>query len=514
MTARFDPLLRLRAHISTAVPSKKPAKVLITSPIFYPHIGHLYSATLADTLKRWHEFRGNRVIFSTGTDEHGLKIQEAAKSKGVEPRAFCDQISSKFKTLFELGNISYTDFIRTTEPRHVRAVAALWMKLKDAGYIYKGLHEGWYSISDETFYPPNQIEEVKGADGLVRTVSKETRKVLQWTAEENYKFRLSAVRQKLVEWLESNCGAIIPKSQYTLILSQLKDPAASSLSDISISRPRSRLQWGIPVPDDPEHVVYVWLDALTNYLTVTAAGLPLPKTILSHAHWLAGNVKMSKSLGNVVDPATLIARYGVDPVRYFLLRDGGIEDDGEYSNATMVKRYRELGITLGNLASRCSGPKVNPAQVVPASGDNAELAKNPVVAAFEGLRGKVEARIDECDFPGALSRIIDALDVANKYWDEEKPWKLATAAKDGDKQAARRLQTALFICYEAARVSALLMSPVMPQKTAALLDMIAVDPKERAWSNAEIGKRWASQSNKSESDCKLAEKVILFPQVV
>ncbi|KAJ3404282.1 methionyl-tRNA synthetase, partial [Chytridiales sp. JEL 0842] len=386
--------------------SHKP--LLITSPIFYvnasPHIGHLFTATIADVLRRWYEFKGLKTQYSIGTDEHGLKIQEAARLEKREPKEFCDEISARFKTLFDEADISYTDYIRTTDPRHYEAISALWTRLVEKGYIYKGKHEGWYSVSDETFYPATQVKTVTDAKGNQKAVSIETGKVVEWTTEENYKFRLGMVRERLVEWLQENPDVIIPQAQYKNVLTALTTNASETLTDLSVSRPKARLQWGIPVPGDPEHVIYVWLDALTNYLTVSgypwktdadfrqsswpaqwhvvgkdiikfhaiywpafllAADLPLPRRILSHAHWLSGKTKMSKSLGNVTDPHLLISKFGVDPVRYFLVRDGGIEHDADFSMEGVHKRYKELGNQLGNLVMRCSSEKINRDLLVP-----------------------------------------------------------------------------------------------------------------------------------------------------
>ncbi|KAJ1550533.1 methionyl-tRNA synthetase, partial [Nowakowskiella sp. JEL0078] len=355
--------------------------------ILAPHIGHLYSSVLADIMKRWYEFIGRESYLCTGTDEHGLKIQNAARDAKTDPKSFCDSISTKFLDLCEASNISQTDFIRTTEKRHYDAVTK---RLKESGYIYKGKHEGWYCVSDETFYPVKQVIEVDG-----NMISKETGKKVEWTSEENYKFRLSNMRVPLLNWIKSNPDVILPKSRYDEIVSTLE----GEIADLSISRPKSRLQWGIPVPDDEDHVIYVWMDALTNYLTVCgfpnsligwpadwhvvgkdiikfhsiywpafllAANLEPPKRILVHAHWLLNRTKMSKSLGNVVDPFLLLENFGADPIRYFLARDGGITDDSEFSINTIEKRYRkDLAGQLGNLLMRCTAPKINPFQIVP-----------------------------------------------------------------------------------------------------------------------------------------------------
>ncbi|RKO85849.1 Methionyl/Leucyl tRNA synthetase, partial [Blyttiomyces helicus] len=384
--------------------------VFVTTPIFYvnaaPHIGHLYSTVLTDSLKRWYEFKGHQTVFCTGTDEHGLKIQQAAAEAKTSPQEFCDGISSKFRDLFGSMNISYTDYIRTTEPRHYEAVSVFWArrsehhkKLLDRGYIYKGYHEGWYCVSDECFYPQAQVEVRITQAGERKMVSKESGRPVVWFKEENYKFKLSAFREPLIKWLTENPEAVIPANQYSQVLHDLTADAANSLMDISVSRLKSRLEWGIPVPNDPDHVMYVWLDALVNYLTVTgypwdtpakavlknawpahvhvvgkdivkfhaiywpaflmAADLPLPRQVLSHGHWLMGNQKMSKSVGNIVDPQALVERFGVDPIRYFLMRNGGIGSDSEFS-MEMVEMWlrKDLNDALGNLVMRCTAPRI------------------------------------------------------------------------------------------------------------------------------------------------------------
>ncbi|KAJ3310179.1 Methionine--tRNA ligase, mitochondrial, partial [Gonapodya sp. JEL0774] len=297
-----------------------------------PHIGHLYSAVLADVLKRWQEFKGLDTLFSTGTDEHGLKIQQAAENAGKSPLDFCDTISIRFKTLFDLANISYADYIRTTEPRHIATVEHLWKLLHSKGHIYKGHHEGWYAISDETFVPDSGIEDVfDEKSGERYKISKESGSRVEWTSEPNYKFRIASFTSDLLSWLSSNPTAIVPAHRHREVVRMLQQ---ERIGDLSVSRLKSRLQWGVRVPDDPEHTVYVWLDALANYLTVTgypaedsrnsfwpadihvvgkdivkfhciywpafliAAGLPLPKQIVAHGHWTVERTKMSKSKGN------------------------------------------------------------------------------------------------------------------------------------------------------------------------------------------------------------------------
>ncbi len=277
----------------------------VTTPIFYvnadPHIGHLYSDVIADVLSRYHAYmrsgfssysrsgaaipkdtlsdaRANgastQPVFCTGTDEHGLKVQKVAEAAGEDPRALCDRISQRFRKLADAANIDYTHFIRTTDADHKVAVEALWRRISEKGYIYKGTHEGWYAVSDEAFYPPTQVKAVRGESGKEEMVSLETGAKVEWSQETNYKFKLSSFQQPLLKWLRENPKAIQPKQKYEEVLAEVE----KGLEDLSISRPASRLSWGIPVPDDSEHSIYVWVDALTNYLTV--GGYPSfdPKT--------------------------------------------------------------------------------------------------------------------------------------------------------------------------------------------------------------------------------------------
>ncbi|KAJ1302733.1 hypothetical protein OPQ81_003046 [Rhizoctonia solani] len=393
----------------------------VTTPIFYPnadpHIGHLYSMILADILARYSRLRHplRPVVFSTGTDEHGLKIQQAAKEKEVSPQELCDRLSSKFKVLASNSDISHTRFIRTTDDDHVLAVKRFWKRLVERGHIYKGTHAGWYSVSDECFYPENQVENVKDPrTGESYMVSKESGQRVEWSEEENYKFRLSNFRQPLIEWLQNNPQAIRPEPYYRAILDSLTNDE-NATPDLSVSRPRSRLQWGIQVPGDQEHTIYVWLDALVNYLTVAgypdntvawpadisvigkdiirfhaiywpafllALDLPPPKTLLTHGHWTKDRQKMSKSRGNVADPFLAMGYnqdgtskqrvvvdpeknrgeldIGVDGVRWYMLRAGGtFETDSDWSHNQARKHYqRELSGSLGNLVSRITAPKL------------------------------------------------------------------------------------------------------------------------------------------------------------
>ena len=356
-------------------------KTLITTPIFYvnavPHIGHLYSTVLADALSRWCRIKGSSTWLTTGTDEHGLKVQQAAVAAEQTPLAFCSKISSRFQSLFDSGHIQYDDYLRTTEPRHMKTVQSLWTTLADRDWIYLGLHEAWYCRSDEAFLTESQVE----TNPMGVKVSKESGHPVERLVEENYKFRLSAFQTRLEAWLDANPEVIVPATRHAEVKQMVQD----GLNDLSISRLHHKIPWGIPVPTDPSHTIYVWLDALANYRTtcshpsnvgqevwppdyqiigkdilkfhaiywpafLMAANLPLPQRIVAHGHWTVDGVKMSKSLGNVVDPVEALNKYRVDPVRYFLLREGQLGYDSNFSFALLEERCNaELSDTLGNL---------------------------------------------------------------------------------------------------------------------------------------------------------------------
>jgi methionyl-tRNA synthetase len=374
----------IHRHLST----QSPKPHYTTTPIFYvngaPHIGHLHSVVLADVFSRWAEWRnkgwsvppedpeiiaGTSPILATGTDEHGIKIQKAAESQGISPRELCDKFSDKFRALAEAAGARDFRFIRTTDADHIEAVKELWKQLEQRDYIYKSTHEGWYAVSDEAFYTASQIVASKEDSNVMLSV--ETGSVVEWSSEETYKFKLSSFQQPILDWLESHPEAIVPSSRRDDLVEEVKQ----GLSDLSISRPKSRLQWGIAVPSDEEHVIYVWLDALTNYLTVAgypwknkkdmgcwpsdvqiigkdiirfhavyfpamlmALELPLPKHLVTHGHWTVQRAKMSKSRGNVTDPHATMEQHGRDEMRWFLCRLGGnhASDSGE---SIAIKRF-------------------------------------------------------------------------------------------------------------------------------------------------------------------------------
>lgn len=355
----------------------------------------MYSMVLADVFKRWQTLLGNRAILCTGTDEHGMKVQQAAALADMDPKQFCDENAEKFEELAHLSRVDYDRFIRTTDSDHVQAVEHFWFLLREKGLIYETKHEGWYSVSDECFYPESQLVKYQESfTGAVYMASAETKNKVEWVEEKNYCFRMTELKDRLLDFYEKNPGWIEPAYR----MNEVVDWVKNHLEDLSISRPVQRLSWGIRAPGDPSQTIYVWVDALINYLTAAgfpdwapgeshlggwpadvhivgkdilrfhcvywpallmALDLPLPKKVLVHSHWTLNKRKMSKSLGNVVNPIYAINRWGVDTARFYLLSEGGIADDADYSNNTLVVKYKKyLQWGFGNLLGRLTRPKV------------------------------------------------------------------------------------------------------------------------------------------------------------
>ena len=528
----------------------------VSTPIFYvnakPHIGHLYTALLTDAYARWCKIKGEKVLFSTGTDEHGLKVQEAAEANDETPSNFCNNISSKFSKTFDLFNVKYDDYIRTSEERHAKCVHKLWDTIWNNGYIYVGKHEGWYCTSDETFLPESQV--TTKMDDVTNTeikISMESGHPVVWLSEENYMFRLSAFEKSLLDWLDNNPNAIYPKSKYNEVKSFI---LKNGLSDISISRKQSTVKWAIPVPNQydeetlEKHSIYVWLDALTNYLTVTgfgnnwnisdidgrkakdngwpaachvvgkdilkfhaiywpafllAAGLPLPEKILAHGHWTVNRVKMSKSLGNVIDPIDLFETFGVDPVRYFLLRDGSINNDGDFSLENLeLRRDVELADTLGNLLTRATGKAMLPeGLVLPVPSPAHELLENDIKLrqSAENLCRVVPEYYDNFEFGHAILEIMNVLRETNRYFQEMEPWtirkRIKEAKKNGDDISqldVQRADTIVYNALEVVRLCTILLQPIVPELSNNVLNylnegnrgILVVD--EYLWRNGNI----------------------------
>ncbi len=479
------------------------SRYYITTPIYYvngaPHIGHAYTAVAADVLARWHRLDGHEVFFLTGTDDHGQKVEKAALDAGMEPQAFVDSVSQQFKVMSALMGVSNDDFIRTTEERHKGACQALWRRLQDAGDIYLGAYEGWYAVRDEAFY--DEAELVTRADG---SRAAPTGAPVEWVREPSYFFRLSAWGGRLLELYESHPEFIQPASRRNEETSFVR----SGLRDLSISR--TSFTWGVQVPGDPSHVMYVWLDALTNYISalgwpdedaprwpfwpanvhlvgkdiirfhavywpafLMSAGLPVPRTVFGHGWWTAGGEKMSKSLGNAIDVAALVRTYGLDAVRYFLLREVPFGNDGDYSDAALVRRMNvELANDLGNLAQRTLTQVaknlggVLPERGAPTPEDTALL--DAAAALPDLLRG----HISRLGFSDALEEVWRVIRAANAYIDHQAPWALR-------KTDPARMAAVLGVLADVIRAVATVLQPFMPGSMGRMLDQLAVPGDSR-----------------------------------
>lgn len=464
-----------RTFATTTLDEKKP--YYVTTPIFYvnaaPHVGHMYTMILADVLKRWQELKGRKAILLTGTDEHGMKIQRAAAQAGIEPKEFCDKGAEVFRTLGVSVGMSHDVFIRTTDQKHKEGVEYAWQILQERGYIYESKHEGWYSVSDETFYPQGQVQLiVDPPTGRKMMASIETGKEVEWTSERNYHFRLSALREKLLKFYEDNPEYIIPRARMEDVVSQVK----AGLEDLSISRPTERLSWGVTVPTDPSQTVYVWLDALLNYATAVgypftpnaesksgwpadvqvigkdiirfhciywpaflmALELPMHKRVLTHAHWTLGRQKMAKSTGNVVNPFFALERFGLDAMRWYLIHEGGITDDADYDNSFIIEKYKKgLQGGLGNLTSRIMrGKGWDVERAVKAFSRPNDPTANPFCDTFVARKiyenlSSLPSRVDDfmsCSLlPNrALQTIMKSVYDGNGYLQHASPWSLVT----------------------------------------------------------------------------------------
>ena len=459
----------------------------ITTPIYYinaePHLGHAYTTIVADAIARSRRLLGEDVFFLTGTDEHGQKVERAARAAGLPPQTFADGTAAKYRELFAALNVSNDDFIRTTEDRHKRGVQELWRRVRDRGYLYKAAYEGWYCTVDELFVPETQLLDGRRCPTCGNPVER--------VSEESYFFRLSQFQEPLLEHYRANPDFITPEIRRN----EMTSFVAAGLRDLSVSR--TSFTWGIPVPDDPAHVMYVWFDALTNYMTAVgfpdnaplferywpadvhlmgkeivrqhtvywpaflmAAGLPLPKRVIGHGWWLMNEAKMSKSLGNIVRPQGYVERFGVDALRYFVMREMVVGQDASFADEAFLGRYNaDLANDLGNLVSRlatmieryCGG-----------------LVPSPAAGARDPLDTELRAAVDRTiqaavadargfDFSAALRTVWDLIGALNRYIVTRAPWALAR-----DAAARPLLDDTLYHAADALRVVAALVEPVMP----------------------------------------------------
>jgi methionyl-tRNA synthetase len=509
------------------------SRFYITTPIYYinaePHLGHAYTTMVADAVARAHRLMGEDVYFLTGTDEHGQKVERAAQKAGIPVGVFADQMAQKFREMLPLLNISNNDFIRTTEKRHYAASQALWRRVRDRGFIYKGAYEGWYCTVDEVFVPETQLD-----NGCCPTCGNRVERI----AEESYFFRLSAFQAPLLAHYRQHPDFLRPDARRNEMLAFLE----AGLEDLSISR--TSFKWGIPVPDDPSHVIYVWFDALTNYMTAVglgseepqaaemfqkfwpadvhlmskeivrqhaiywpaflmAAELPPPRHIMSHGWWLMDGAKMSKSRGNVVRPDDYVERFGLDAVRYFVFREMVFGQDASFGDEALLGRYNaDLANDLGNLVSRvttmvhryCDG-------VVPSPDPGAESpAEQELRSVLDTVIADVKNSLIAFQLSSALRAIWDVIGATNRYIVAREPWRLA-------KDAGRRtdLETTLYAAADALRVIAVLIEPFMPNTSARTLRMLGVPGDPTAWKTLRAGA--------SSAGTKFGKTEALFPRI-
>ena len=474
----------------------------LTSPIYYvndkPHIGHAYTTLACDVLARFKRLDGYAVKFLTGTDEHGQKVEKSAANHNMPPQEFTDEVSQNFRDLTAQLNFSNDDFIRTTEPRHKATCQHIWQQLIDAGHIYLDSYKGWYAVRDEAYYAESEIIDGKAPSGAS----------VEWVEEPSYFFRLSAFGDRLLAHYEKNPDFIGPTSRRNEVQSFVK----SGLHDLSVSR--TSFSWGVPVPHDESHVMYVWLDALTNYLTAVGYGddknpdyeqfwpadlhivgkdilrfhaiywpaflmalnVPLPKRVYAHGWWTNEGQKISKSLGNVIDPVALAETYGLDQMRYFLLREVPFGNDGDFSHSTMTQRMNgDLANDLGNLCQRVlSMVWKNCNETIPPKPSQFTQADEVILARVYGLLDICRQDYDAQQFHTVLKNIWQVITDANRYVDEMAPWALR-------KTDAERMADVLWVLCEVMRVVVILLQPVMPESCAHLLEQLAVAEDARSF---------------------------------
>ena len=464
-------------------------KFYITTPIYYPsakpHMGHAYSSIIADFFARFKRIDGFQVHFLTGTDEHGLKIQRSAEKENVDPKQFCDQISETFRNLSKTLNLTNTDFIRTTEDRHKKTVQYLWNELLKNDDIYLSKYSGWYSVSDEAFYTEDEIEEI---DGNKRSIS--SKSTVEWIEEESYFFRLSKWEKPLLEYYDNHPDFISPSSRKNEVVSFVK----GGLKDLSVSR--KSFSWGIKVPNDKEHVIYVWLDALTNYISalnypdkndklykdfwpasihligkdilrfhavywpafLLAAKIELPLKVYGHGWILSGDEKMSKSKGNILDPIEIIKEYGLDPLRYYLIKEVSFGNDGNISQERLEDCINsDLANNFGNLCQRVTAFAIkNCDSLVP---KDIEFQNDDLIILnkYKDNLEKIRKKIDNQDINFYIEYIVNSLFEANKYFNDQEPWK--------KKDDLTRLNTIVYTTLEIVRKISFLLFPIIPESS-------------------------------------------------
>ncbi|MCC8468185.1 MAG: methionine--tRNA ligase [Rickettsia endosymbiont of Eriopis connexa] len=500
----------------------------ITTPIYYvndvPHIGHAYTSVASDVIARFMRLRSFDVMFLTGTDEHGQKVEKAAINKNIDPQEFTDQTSESFRHLMTAMHISNNDFIRTTENRHKEAVAIFWQKLLDNGTIYEGFYEGWYAVRDEAFFDESELT----SDGLAPTGAP-----VEWVKEPSYFFNLSKWQDKLLEFYEVNPDFIRPISRRNEVISFVK----SGLKDLSVSR--TTFNWGIKVPNNEKHVIYVWLDALANYISalgypdeqsnygkfwpadlhvvgkdilrfhtvywhafLMAAEVPLPKTIMAHGWWTNEGQKISKSLGNTIDPIKLIDEFGVDQVRYFLMREVTFGADGNFARSNLVTRINsELSNKIGNLLQRTTAfvYKNNDGKVPLLTQDVIDkIYELPILKTASKFAEQNILLMEKTEINKILESIINLAEEANIYIDSEAPWNLKKTDPD-------KMLEVLYTLLEVLRYIAIMLLPFIPNSANKMLDQLGVHKEERLFKH--LGCDYALRAG---SD--ILEPTIIFPK--
>tara|TARA_B100000378_G_scaffold259132_1_gene238892 strand:+ start:238 stop:1770 length:1533 start_codon:yes stop_codon:yes gene_type:complete len=474
----------------------------ITTPIYYPsgkpHMGHAYSSIISDVFARFKKIDGYNVHFLTGTDEHGLKIQRASEENKMKPLEFCNKISKTFKNLCKILNLSNTDFIRTTEDRHKKSVQHLWKELEKSGDIYLSKYSGWYSVSDEAFYNEDEIETKDGEKVSVNSGSR-----VEWVEEESYFFKLSKWQDKLLDYYEKNPNFILPQSRKNEVVSFVK----SGLRDLSVSR--KSFSWGIKVPSNEEHVIYVWLDALTNYISalkypdisnelynnfwpadvhiigkdilrfhaiywpafLLAAKIPLPKRVYGHGWILSGEEKMSKSKGNILDPLEIIDNYGLDPLRYYLIKEVSFGNDGNISKEKLEDCINsDLANNYGNFCQRVTAfAEKNCDSKVPDSVEFNDQDKN-ILDNFSNNIKTLRSYIDDQKLNSYVDFIVNVLFDANKYFNDQEPWN-----KKNDK---KRLNTIIYTSLELIRKISIMLYPIIPSSSIKSLGVFNIKEKD------------------------------------
>ncbi len=474
----------------------------ITTPIYYPsakpHMGHAYSSIIADFFARFKRIDGYKVYFLTGTDEHGLKIQRAAEKKGVEPLAFCDEISKTFKNLSKTLNLTNNDFIRTTESRHKKSVQYLWEELKKNDDIYLSKYSGWYSVSDEAFYNEDEIEDLDN-----KKVAISSKSPVEWVDEESYFFRLSKWEKPLLEFYEKNPDFISPASRKNEVISFVR----SGLKDLSVSR--KSFSWGIKVPNDDDHVIYVWLDALTNYISalnypnkddelykkfwpasvhligkdilrfhaiywpafLLAAKITPPKKVYGHGWILSNEEKMSKSKGNILDPLEIIKQYGLDPLRYYLIKEVSFGNDGNISQERLEDCINsDLANNFGNLCQRVSAFAIKNCDSKVPEKIKFENDDIKILDEYSQNLDKLRSEIDNQNINYYIDYIVNRLFEANKYFNDQEPWK--------KKDNKIRLNTIVYATLEIVRKVTFLLYPIIPQSSIKALKIFNLEEKD------------------------------------